>query len=117
MDGVTIIQTNVYRECSFPALLFCIIVISLACVAVIILFKILAGLSDSRVEKVKAFISAFIISAICMFGIADTIRQYNMIHTRYTVIIDDSVGFNEFYSKYKIIEQRGKHYIIEEIKE
>ena len=35
----------------------------------------------------------------------------------YEVTIDDSVSMNEFTSKYEILEQRGKIYVVKEIEE
>lgn len=40
----------------------------------------------------------------------DNFMQYNTTHMEYTITIDDSVGFNEFYDKYEVISVDGEKY-------
>lgn len=58
-------------------------------------------------------------TALVCFGIAVVlyiafvgfeIKQYNTTHMEYTITIDDSVGFNEFYDKYEVISVDGEKY-------
>lgn len=53
----------------------------------------------------------FLITAICVTG------NYRTFHTEYTVAIDDTVGFNEFYNHYEIISQDDNTYTVKEIDE
>ena len=41
--------------------------------------------------------------------------RYKTFHTEYTVMVNDTVGFNEFYNHYDIISQDGDIYRVKEV--
>lgn len=43
--------------------------------------------------------------------------EYQTFYTEYTVTVDDSVEFNEFYNRYEIISQNGDIYTVREVDE
>ena len=66
-------------------------------------------------DSVGLFIVAFILcapffGALCGFGI----EKYADTAPTYKVIISDTVSLNEFYDRYKILEQDGKIFTIME---
>ena len=71
-------------------------------------------------ESVKqAFVPTMIGILFTLFSMVASIYGFthlpqNKYQTRYNVIIDDSVNFNEFQSKYEIIKVEGKIYTIKE---
>ena len=118
MDGVTIIQTNVYRACNLTTLLIFIIAMVVVCIILAVAFwMLLSSIKTNMGEKVVVALSVLLMIVFCVAGTSDIIKSYKTTYTRYTVDIDNSVGFNEFFSKYRIIEQKDGHYIVEEIKE
>ena len=56
----------------------------------------------------------------CLLCVAIALIALNLFarekHTRYEVRISDEVSFNDIYSRYEIVEVRGKIYTIEERK-
>ena len=65
----------------------------------------------SRTIRSSAII---ILISIALFGAVVGVFAPREMTPRYQVIIDDGVEFNEFISKYKIIEQEGLIYTVEE---
>lgn len=55
-----------------------------------------------------------ILIIIAFFGAGVTIFAPREMITRYQVVIDDGVKFNDFINKYKIINQDGLIYTVEE---
>lgn len=64
-------------------------------------------------QKIRCYISVI---TLCIFGFGIGVCAFAPRETtpRYQVIIDDEVEFNEFTSKYKIIDQDGLIYTVEE---
>lgn len=55
-----------------------------------------------------------ILIIIAFFGAGVSVFAPREMITRYQVIIDDGVKFNDFINKYKIVEQDGLIYTVEE---
>lgn len=56
-----------------------------------------------------------LLCSFLFFAVAITIfYSSDSEYTRYEVLLDDNVSFNELYSQYDIIEQRGQIYVIQE---
>lgn len=64
-------------------------------------------------KKIRCYI---LVIMFCIFGFGIGVGRFapREMTTRYQVITDDGVGFNEFTSKYKIIKQNGLIYTVEE---
>lgn len=103
MDGVTILNTITASDLSIPFWI-CMVLMAVSSIVAIISF-----IKDEDSMLVVS-ISAFCISLIITFIILPN-AQYP---DRYEVCITDDVSFNEFTQHYKIIDQRGEIYIVEE---
>lgn len=119
MNGVMILNTiEKFTTAKFPAIILFVASIVLMLVG---FFSLLSY--DNIKEKFnlhKHFIVIFVvISIIGVVGVAccnifddnDFMRESE---TRYQVIVDDTVGFNEFNDKYEIIGKDGKIYTVKE---
>lgn len=116
LDGIKIIS-----ETSVPGSTMVDIVISLIMAlfvgAVIISFvREICSKADSRTVRIVAIIFAVILVCMLVFGEWHIIHRRNDVHIEYEIEIDDSVGFNEFYEHYEIIDQDGDVYTVKMIK-
>ena len=103
MDGVTILNTIPANDLSIPFWIFMVLMVVSSIVAIISFIK------DEDAMLVVS-IGAFCASLIIAFVILPS-DQYP---DRYEECITDDVSFNEFAQHYKIIDQRGEIYIVEE---
>lgn len=113
MDGVTIISEVIYQEIDLPHMITCIAWMVLAVVFIVYNVSKLWR-RVGRYEKlmlVMALILTF--SVIAHIGVS-TFNSYNKTHTEYEVIIDNTVGVNEFREFYEIISQDGDIYKVRE---
>lgn len=117
MDGVTILSEVSCRGADIVA------VIAGLCVAVVMPLFYIPLVIDLWREKlwwiVKIVLSGFVLFTVSIFllmGIG-VCNEYRTFHTEYTVEVDDSVGFNEFYNYYDIISQDGDIYTVREVGE
>lgn len=100
MDGVIILNT--IPECSSPWMVMIIVL------AISIISFIIGCIKDS--DGLKGIGAIF--GTITLIGMC-----WSPLHThptRYEVSITDEVSFNEFTQHYKIIDQRGEIYVVEE---
>ncbi len=100
MDGVTILNTMPER--SFP---WAVAIIALA---INIIGFIIGCIKDNDgLKGISALFGALMLLLMCWSPL--------YAHpTRYEVSITDEVSFNEFTQYYKIIDQRGDIYVVEE---
>ena len=111
MEGVNIVQTIIDTGTNSTALWYTTIgMILFAC----------AMLMDSYNSWVsnKSRLYAYgvcCVAVVCFVVIGLAWRDGTPGETRYIVTVDDSVNFNEFCSKYEIIERNGSMYIVREI--
>lgn len=106
LEGITVLNTFVISSAigigSF-------ILLGVACIFI----GFLVGLVVWDGEVVPAIISS-ILSAILCLGIAGFINKDATDTVRYEVTISEEVNLTDFTERYKIIEQRGNIYVIEE---
>lgn len=104
MEGVTILNTIPgFSPILLVVLLFIIFIFGLS----ILSYGKVNKISDGRLLLVFiATILAFVAMITCFFIPSQP--------KRYEVTISDDVTFNDFVEKYKIIEERGQIFIIEE---
>ena len=100
MDGVTILNT--VPECSFPW------AVAIIVLAISIISFIIGNIKDNDgLKGIGAIFGTIALIGMCWSPL--------LVHpTRYEVSITDEVSFNEFTQYYKIIDQRGEIYIVEE---
>ena len=100
MDGVTILNT--VPERSFPW------VVAIIVLAINIIGFIIGCIKDNDgLRGISALFGTIMLLLMC-WSFTDTHP------TRYEVSITDEVSFNEFTQHYKIIDQRGEIYVVEE---
>ena len=77
----------------------------------VLIFFLLLKIDASDIENLGIFLCSvfFVIGILFIF-----IRSPKVPVTRYEVILSDEITFNEFNSKYKLIEERGDILVIEE---
>lgn len=115
MNGITIITEHFCRTVELREL-----IISGAFTTLLICFGLFVygfmyknkGTSKS-VKHLIIFCSALLVSAYIWFW-TDQINRYNETHMEYTITIDDSVSFNDFYKKYEIVSVNGDKYRVVE---
>ena len=115
MDGVTILNTITENVSNTAGLVVALI---LSIVVTILSFIAIIVVSD-KFSEFDGFTIPFIVTGI--FGILFVIVSILELNTPpqepqtlYEVTISDEVSFKDFTSKYEIIEQRGKIYIVKE---
>lgn len=82
--------------------------ISITVFAILIVVSLIVGMFSISFSEIRLLAVIFIAITIMAgffqnFVYKNTVEYFNI----YTVTIDDSVGFNDFYSKYKILEEIG----------
>ena len=116
LKGITILNSYDIITPEWNNKIFSAVVFSIVAVAGIALIIYL--LLDSKQRK-DAFVPSFIVSIFTLLGIFVSIHGFthlpeNKYQTRYEVTISDEVNFNEFNSKYEVVEQNGLIYTIVE---
>lgn len=111
MDGVTILsEMSVRGEELWRIVVFCIV--SIAAISLMIMDNVRYWHYSSWPTRITGIIRMLFVGALLsMFTIAACV-SYNTPSTEYKVNIDDSVGFNEFNSRYEIISQDGDTYTV-----
>lgn len=113
MDGVTILSEASCRGAELSQ------VIAGLC-WIVVMLPIIHSTVDLWREKgpwiIKGIISSLALFVVLIFSLIAicVCNEYLTFHTEYEVIVDDSVGFNEFYNHYEIIYQDGDIYTIRE---
>ena len=114
MNGVTIIEEHFCREAELGGLIAAGIFITLMIGGALLLYRSLYN--DSLDKKLKTAAIICSIALVAMFVVCWTviINKFNTTHLEYTVIVDDSVSFNDFHAKYEIISTNGNEYRVAE---
>ena len=68
---------------------------------------------DKIPRKIRSCAITILIS-VALFGAGVSVFAPREMITRYQVVIDDGVEFNDFINKYKIVKQDGLIYTVEE---
>ena len=103
LSGVKIVGR--YKESYNNDLRFAI---SIAVFALLIIASVTVGMFSIAFAKIR-LLAVILIAMTIMAGLfqkfvyTKTVEYFNI----YTVTVDDSVGFNDFYSKYEILEEIG----------
>ena len=113
MDGITIVEQLMYRGIEIGGLIAILFIITSLSILYLVIGIIIYRRTDKSTKITIRYCSiiTIIINVIIWYCLIDS---YNNIHVEYKVIIDDSVGFNEFYEKYEIISINGNIYTIAE---
>lgn len=113
MNGVTILSEEIYQEIGLPHMVTCVAWMIFAIVFIIYNISKLWRLVG-RYEKLMLVIALILtFSVIAHIGVS-TFGDYSAAHTEYEVIVDDTVGVNEFAKFYEIVSQDGDIYKVRE---
>ena len=115
MNGITIIEEHFCRQISLQGLIISGILITLMFIGLLfccwLMWKICIR---TKGEKIACLICAISIIVACVVFWRFQINTYNTTHMEYTVTIDDTVSFHEFYERYEIISENNGEYRIKE---
>lgn len=114
IEGVRILTQEevLVKANSVIGWIFLIVFFSALAIIAILNF-ILTLKEDNKVDKGSIFIAAMLIACLVLL-----IKGYGILNeyrTEYMVEVSDEASFNEFYHKYKVIEDKGNNvYIVYE---
>lgn len=111
MDGVTILSEMSVRGENLGFVITWII-LTIVLIASKIADTIIWWHYSELKTKITSIICTVIVCGLPLMIAVDLCRSYNTFHTEYKVTIDDSVGFNEFTSRYKILSNDGDVYTV-----
>lgn len=115
MDGITIIEEHLCRVVEFGEFIGFGIFITYIC-AMALLFYIWSYkcCNLDKTNKIVTIVCSILLIVINVgFWVFQT-HKYNTTHMEYTVIVDDSVSFNDFHEKYEIVSVNGNEYRVVE---
>ena len=110
MNGITIIEEHFCRAVELKELIVFGIFFTLLIFGALLLYRHMYKLTEYKGTKttIKFCSLTLIVFYIMFWGLQ--IWEYNITHMEYTITIDNSVNFNEFYDKYEIISVDGEKY-------
>ena len=117
MYGITIVEEHLCRVVELPQLITICVFFTLLCVGIIALYRFIYKYTDRNAEKRAAAVCSVGIVIMCVVLWTHQIYNYNKTHFEYTVEVDDSVSFNDFFDKYEIVSVDGDRYRVKEIYE
>lgn len=115
MNGVKIIEEHLCRVVELPQLIGIGVFFTIFIFGVLVFYRWAYKNSESKSTK-RLVLGCSV--AIVIMGIAlwtHQIYNYNKTHFEYTVEVDDSVSFNDFFDKYEIVSVDGDQYRVKEI--
>lgn len=111
MDGVTILS-----EMSVRGEELWVVIVWVLLTIVYIVAMIWNNVEDWHYSgwgtRIMGIICALMVGALISIIAVGLCYAYNTFHTEYKITIDDSVSFNEFTERYKIISQDGDVYTV-----
>lgn len=114
MNGVTIIEEHFCREAELGWIIAAGIFITLIIGGALLLYRRLYNDSLDKNLKTVAIICSIALVAMYVVFWTVGINKFNTTHMEYTVVVDDSVSFNDFHAKYEIISANGNEYRVAE---
>lgn len=115
MNGITIIEEHLCRVVDMTLLIASGIFITLLCIGALAFYRFMYK-SGSKSKATKILIWCCSVAVVIMNIVfwAIQISNYNETHFEYTIEVDDSVGFNDFFDKYEIVSVDGERYRVTE---
>ena len=111
MDGITIVAEHLCRVIEWGELIGFGIFITLLCIGGLLFYRWgYKHCKSNKANKITIFICSIILVIINICFWIVQINKYNTTHIEYTIIVDDSVSFNDFYEKYEIISINEDRY-------
>ena len=117
MDGVTILNEMSFRGEELWRVV-CFVILGIAAISSMVIDNVKYWHYSGLATRIVGIIGTLFVAALLSVFTIAACMSYNTFHTEYKVNIDDSVGFNEFNSRYEIISQDGDIYtVIEKVDE
>lgn len=115
MNGITIIEEHLCRVVEMPSLIANGIFFTLLSIGMLVLYRFMYK-SGSKSKAIKIFVWCCSVAVVIMNIVFWVIQiyNYNETHFEYTIEVDDSVGFNDFFDKYEIVSVDGDRYRVTE---
>ena len=117
MEGITIVEKHLCRVVELQQLITICVFFTLLCIGVLALYRFIYKDTDSNANKRLAIVCSIGIVILCIVLWIHQIYNYNKTHFEYTIEVDDSVSFNDFFDKYEIVSVDGDRYRVKEIYE
>lgn len=111
MDGVTILNEMSVRGENLGFVIIWIL-LTIACIVMRIWDDIDNWPYVGWGSRMFGIICTLMIGVLTSMVAVGLVFEYNTFHTEYMVTINDSVGFNEFNSRYEIVSQDGDVYTV-----
>ena len=116
LDGINVLQEHFCRELSLASCIFVsVLTISLATFYIIYSVCVSKNLNGTRSFNTFLVVARIIVICVAIACVIASCCSYLNTWQEYSVTIDDSVKFNEFFDKYEIISQNGYIFRIKEI--
>ena len=110
MDGITIIAEHLCRVIEFRELIGVGIFVTLVICGALFLYRFMYKNDTCETNKKIAIVCSVLLIAVYIWFWVCQIDRYNTTHMEYTVIVDDSVSFNDFHGRYDIVSINGNEY-------
>lgn len=111
MNGITIVEEHLCRVVELPSLIGLGIFMSLLIVGVLAFYRFMYKNSiKNKSTKILIWCCSILLVILYIATWGHQICMYNKTHMEYTVMIDDSVSFNDFHAKYEIVSVNGNKY-------
>jgi hypothetical protein len=104
MDGVTILSEMSVRGESLGIVMVWWL-LTIAYIVVMIIDNVEHWHYSGWRSRIVSIICALMVSSLILMIAVCLCVEYSTFHTEYEVTIDDSVGFNEFTDRYKIVSK------------
>lgn len=111
MDGITILSEMSVRGCELWKVIIWVL-LTIAYIVGMILDNVEHWHYSGWGTRIMGIIGALMVGALTSMVAVCLCYGYNTFYTEYKVTIDDSVGFNEFNSRYEIISNDGDVYTV-----
>lgn len=112
-DGITVIAKHFCRVIELEELILTGALVTLLCACGLIFYWWSYKHHNlNKTDKNALFMFSIILVILNVGFWIFQINSYNTTHIEYTVIIDDTVGFNDFYEKYEILSVNGNEFTV-----
>lgn len=115
MKGITIVEEHLCRVTEMSELLVICIFFTLLCAGILAIHRFQYKHSDSRGLSILIIVCSTVVVILCIVKCALQICNYNKTYYEYTIEVDDSVSFNDFFDRYEIVSVDGDRYRVKEI--
>jgi hypothetical protein len=116
MKGITIIEEHLCRVVEMRELIGIGIFITLLCIGVLAFYRYMyKNWCKSKRNRILMHVCSLAIIVMLVVSWAIQISKYNTTHYEYTIEVDNSVYFNDFFDRYEIVSVDGDRYRVKEI--